>query len=298
MAGGAPTSSTGPDGAACSAADSAAAPAITVSGEDTANSGAAKAGATGSGVAEARGLASTAPFSSSRMVWMGLKLVAVEAATSRLRFSNSLRTSSSSASRIASLNCDWNSPARRRILAVIWPTVRNAFGKSLGPMTISATPPITITSPQLMSSMVAPDPLRSERWVRPRADGSTELAVGEGRGGADRLRALMVDRADRLCRRHGRRGGRGGRILVAHALLEGFDALGDIAHHLGDLAAPEQEHDDRADDDPVPDACATHGGPPRCQATRRAPGLNSRPQPRGGGPGRQGERRSGRGLRA
>ena len=33
------------------------------------------------------------------------------------------------------------------------PTVRSAFGKSFGPMTMRATPPISITSPQLMSSM-------------------------------------------------------------------------------------------------------------------------------------------------
>src|SRR3712207_2283253 len=57
---------------------------------------------------------------------------------------------------MASLNWLWNSAAMRRTLAVMLPTVRKAFGRSLGPMTISATAPITITSPQLMSNMARP----------------------------------------------------------------------------------------------------------------------------------------------
>ena len=45
-------------------------------------------------------------------------------------------------------------------LAVMLPTVRKAFGRSFGPMTINATAPITITSPQLMSNMKRSRPCR------------------------------------------------------------------------------------------------------------------------------------------
>jgi hypothetical protein len=41
----------------------------------------------------------------------------------------------------------------RRTFAVMLPSVRSALGRSLGPMTISATAPITMISPQLMSNM-------------------------------------------------------------------------------------------------------------------------------------------------
>ena len=45
-----------------------------------------------------------------------------------------------------------------------------------------------------------------------------------------------------------------GRVLVGHALLEALDALGDVAHQFGNLAATEQQQDDRKDDQPMPDA--------------------------------------------
>src|SRR3954452_14334214 len=95
---------------------------------------------------------SIAVFRLSRAVGTGSKLVFREL-TESLRPATCFLMSSSSASRMASLNWAWNSPASRRTLAVIWPTVRSALGRSLGPMTISATPPITSTSPQLMSNM-------------------------------------------------------------------------------------------------------------------------------------------------
>ena len=97
---------------------------------------------------------STAPFSSLRIVSTGLKL-GLKPSTLRFTPSTSRLISSSSASRIASLNWCWNSPAIRRTLLVIWPSVRSAFGRSFGPMTMRATPPISITSPQLMSSIAS-----------------------------------------------------------------------------------------------------------------------------------------------
>ncbi len=66
----------------------------------------------------------------------------------------------------------------RRSFDVTCPTVRSAFGRSFGPMTMRATPPISITSPQLMSSMsstvllpygpdLGPDPVRLYTSTRP-----------------------------------------------------------------------------------------------------------------------------------
>jgi hypothetical protein len=66
---------------------------------------------------------------------------------------------------------------------------------------------------------------------------------------------LMVDGLDRRfgfgrCRRS---------FVIGHALLEGFDAFGDIAHHVRNLAAAaEDQQKYGADDQPVPDAQRTH----------------------------------------
>ena len=46
--------------------------------------------------------------------------------------------------------------------------------------------------------------------------------------------------------------------VVGHALLEGLDALRDVAHQIGNLAAAEQQQDDCDHDDPVPNAKRTH----------------------------------------
>src|SRR3954468_15602186 len=44
-------------------------------------------------------------------------------------------------------------------------------------------------------------------------------------------------------------------LVFAHALLEGLDALREVAHQLRNLAAPaEQQQADRQHDDPVPNA--------------------------------------------
>src|SRR3546814_5541601 len=54
-----------------------------------------------------------------------------------------------------------------------------------------------------------------------------------------------------------RRGG-GRSVILRHALFEAFDALGDIAHHVGKAALAEQQQDQNPDDQPVPDAQTTH----------------------------------------
>ena len=52
-------------------------------------------------------------------------------------------------------------------------------------------------------------------------------------------------------------------VVVGHALLEGFDALGDVAHDVGNLAfAAEQQQRHRSEQHPVPNAQTTHGHRP------------------------------------
>src|SRR3546814_14463103 len=51
-------------------------------------------------------------------------------------------------------------------------------------------------------------------------------------------------------------------LVFSHALLEAFDALGDIAHHVGKPALAEQQHHDDANYQPMPDAERTHGNSP------------------------------------
>src|SRR5262249_38057416 len=67
--------------------------------------------------------------------------------------------------------------------------------------------------------------------------------------------SLMVNR---LHRRIGFGAAVGG-LIVGHALLEGFDAAGNVTHHVRDLvAASEHQQDYGADDQPMPDAQGTH----------------------------------------
>src|SRR5215471_761594 len=63
-------------------------------------------------------------------------------------------------------------------------------------------------------------------------------------------------------------------LAVRHALLEGFDALRNIAHQLGDLAAPEQQEHDADHYDPMPQTHGTHRvNPPQRRAARSGPRL-------------------------
>src|SRR5215470_2819603 len=161
----------------------------------------------------------------------------------------------------------------RRILVIHCPTERSTPGNSFGPIAINATTPITTSSLQPMSNMEyltpsgagltarAPEPCGRRPSVSPRLGRWTAAATASGRsarlaalglrcGGA--LRRLVIDRL-----RVRRRFGLGG-LVLRHALLERLDALGDVAHQLGNLAAPEQQQHDGDDDDPVPDTQGTH----------------------------------------
>src|SRR5580704_8688616 len=115
-----------------------------------------------------------------------------------------------------------------RTLRVYWPSVRNTPGSSFGPITISATTPISRNSLQLMSNM------KTLRPPRPPAAAACLAGRGDRRVGF----------------------GRGFRRLVlGHALLEGFDALGDVAHQVRNLAAAaEDQKQHGADDQPMPHA--------------------------------------------
>src|SRR5580704_16905697 len=107
-----------------------------------------------------------------------------------------------------------------RTLRVYCPSVRNTPGSSFGPITISATTPISRNSLQLMSNMKT---LRTPRPPAACLAGRGErldLALGLGAplhvGGG-----LMIDGLERrvgFWRFH--------RLILGHALLEGFDALG------------------------------------------------------------------------
>ena len=49
-----------------------------------------------------------------------------------------------------------------------------------------------------------------------------------------------------------------GFVVLAHALLEALQALGDVAHHVRKAPLPEQKQNDQADDEPMPEAETTH----------------------------------------
>src|ERR1043166_6902632 len=161
--------------------------------------------------------------------------------------STSFLRSASSASRIASWNWLWNSDAMRRTLDIHCPSVRSAPGNSFGPMAISATMPIRSSSLQPISNMMTPT-------IAP-LGASAGLALGGGRSaGHRRARCGLLDRLHRIGL-----GGLFGLFLFGQALLERFDALGEVAHDVGNLAAPaEQQQADRKQDDPMPNAQAAH----------------------------------------
>src|SRR5207244_749445 len=98
----------------------------------------------GSGISKARSI-------SFCVFTIGSKLV--RSLTEVLRSSACFLKSAISASRMASWNWPWNSAAMRRILPMYWPSVRNTVGSSFGPIAISATMPMTTSSPQPMSNM-------------------------------------------------------------------------------------------------------------------------------------------------
>src|SRR5258705_13638348 len=234
-------------------------------------------------------------FSSEVMVLLPVKPVAASLTSSKLFLRSAI-----SASRMASWNWPWNSAAILRALPIHCPTMRSTAGNSFGPMAISATTAMTTSSLHPMSNMknsahasrFHPNTCLNKIWAA-RVSLSRSCSAGLAQPVLPRV-CRTINTLRPLCRKPAprcsdnlaadiRSGGRGRRcimidrlhglgllrslVIVLHALLEGLDALRDIAHQIGDLAAPEQQQDDCDHDDPVPNAKRTH--PPTLQ-TREA----------------------------
>src|SRR3984957_19834351 len=117
-----------------------------------------------SGVAASAAMASGAPAEveaafvmSSRIRPTGSKLVSILAWSliAWNSFFTLSRSASRSTSRMASINWPWNSDAMRRILPIVWPTVRITRGRSFGGITAKATIPqmiILLTSRSNMAN--------------------------------------------------------------------------------------------------------------------------------------------------
>src|SRR5208282_2408123 len=167
-----------------------------------------------------------------------------------------------SASRIASWNWLWKSAAMLRTRRVHCPSVRKTAGSSFGPITISATTPMSRNSVQEMSNMEILGPAKpaDPRQVLGGLPAGPQGRLGHlafGLGASFDVTGLQM--IDRLHRRIGLRRFGGPFIGIRHALPEGFDALGDVAHHVRNLAAAaEHQQQDTADDQPMPDTKGTH----------------------------------------
>src|SRR5580704_5773148 len=186
-----------------------------------------------------------------------------------------------SASRIASWNWPWNSPAILRALATHCPTMRRTPGNSLGPMAISATTAMTANSLQPISNIKASAHARPTSFIIETGPAASlfhrscrhQIATPayNAPGSSDRFaadirprrlrRSVVIDRLYRLALFDHL-------VVVLHALLEGLDALSDVTHQVGNFAAAEQQQDDSDHDDPVPNAQRTH--PAILQNTRNA----------------------------
>src|SRR5580704_6194532 len=162
--------------------------------------------------------------------------------------------------------------------------MRSTPGNSFGPMAISATTAMTTNSLQPMSNIkdsayarqfppnmheqypgaISGSPASfPNRSCRTSVAGSTrrrrfaETCAGSDSLAADirprrrRRRSVMIDRLYGL-------GLFRSLFIVLHALLEGLDALRDVTHQVGNLAATKQQQDDCDHHDPVPNAKRTH----------------------------------------
>src|SRR5215813_8272591 len=138
-----------------------------------------------------------------------------------------------------------------RAWAIHLPQLRNRPGSSLGPMTTSATIAMTRSSGLSIPNMGQARPTAMPPGVSDLGRAVVaNFARRRGRGlGRDRLGG--VARLTGLLRRC--------LFLVADALLEGRQALAEVAHQLGNLAATakQQQHDGQHDE-PMPYAEATH----------------------------------------
>src|SRR5215218_4485152 len=116
------------------------------------------------------------------------------------------------------------------------PTVRATRGSFSGPMTISATAPISaiLSNPK---SIMRREATRSGSRLRFDVDG---VRIGGGLVRAD---------LGRRCRRIG-----SGRTAVAHAVLEALDGATEVGADVLQLLRAEHENHDQQHDQPMPDA--------------------------------------------
>ena len=172
--------------------------------------------------------------------------------------------SSSSASRIIVSKPERNWRATPRALPTQWPTKRIALGRSLGPITTSATIATSSNSVRVeIEHLIYRHVRRRPAACRTRARRDQRSS----RAGRARLRgSTAAGRRARLRLDAGGGFGRRWLVVLGHALLELFDALGDVAHHVREAAAAEQQDHDHADDQPVHQAETTHRNSPRFPA--------------------------------
>src|SRR5256885_13858140 len=128
----------------------------------------------------------------------------------------------------------------------MWHIVRESMGKRSGPMTISATTPMTTISEKPMSNMRHPAPDESGSTLEVRSSSRLFLL----RFAFDRL-------ADDLLRRLGALR-RSLALRTLHAVLEAFHRAAQVLADVAQLLGPEDQHDDEQHDQPVPDAQSTH----------------------------------------
>src|SRR5688572_12371901 len=124
-------------------------------------------------------------------------------------------------------------------------------GSFSGPITISATTPITSSSEKPMSNMC-----RCQRTKRRRAG----ALVWRKEGRSDLLLGLALDLAfDRLVDDRGRvRVDALVAAALAHPVLEAAHRAAQVGAHVAQLLGAEDEHHDHQNDQPMPDAERAH----------------------------------------
>src|SRR5262245_6587280 len=148
------------------------------------------------------------------------------------------------------------------------PTVRSSAGKSFGPMTSSATMPRIKSLLEVKSNIgstqwrahrpCCPEPMAKSQWRGASARSRSGLGAPPGLVGLHG-RLLLARLAARPFQNLGRLVLLGRLIVLGHALLEAFDALGHVAHDRGNLAAAaKHQQGHRQEQQPVPNAQATH----------------------------------------
>src|SRR6476469_2418222 len=133
------------------------------------------------------------------------------------------------------------------------------FGRFLGPMKIRARIATTASSEEStpnmaarrrLAGLVVPRRRRGHRIGRTRRDVDRVLRTYVVAKPRRLLTALLVIAVALVV------------VLVRHALLEAFQAFGDVAHHRREAVPAEQQQEDDREDQDMPDAETAHGDTP------------------------------------